>query len=115
MLRNAAWLTLFTYGLAFVVFLVMLAPAAALVYLLPGAWSAGSFVFAILFAWAVKVALIEPFAIACMMEVYFKTVEGQSPDPVWDQRLSSASQKFGEIKDEAASWASRRFGGATAM
>lgn len=114
MLKNAAWLTVITYGLAFVVFLIMLAPAAALVWFLPGAWSAGGFVFAILFAWAVKVAVIEPFAIACLMEVYFKTVEGQSPDPVWDQRLSSASNKFNQIKDKAAGWAGRRFGGGTA-
>ncbi len=115
MLKNAAWLTVFTYILAFLVFLIMLAPAAALVYFIPGAWSAGGFIFAILFAWAVKVALIEPFAIACMMEVYFKTIAGQSPDPAWDQRLSSASNKFVQLKDKAASWASRRFGGSTAM
>ena len=41
MMKNAAWLTLFVYGLSFVVFLVMLAPAAAVVYLIPGTWSAG--------------------------------------------------------------------------
>lgn len=112
MLKNAAWLTVITYGLAFLVFLIMLAPAAALVWLLPGAWSAGGFIFALLFAWAVKVALIEPFAIACMMEVYFRTIEGQSPDPVWDERLSQASGKFKQIKDKAAAWVGRRFGGA---
>ncbi|UYO00600.1 MAG: hypothetical protein KIT02_05125 [Devosia sp.] len=115
MLKNAAWLTVITYLLAFVVFLVMLAPAAALVYFIPGAWSAGGFVFAILFAWAVKVALIEPFAIACLMDVFFRTIEGQNPDPVWDQRLTSASNKFGQLKERAANWASRRFGGATTM
>lgn len=104
MLKNAAWLTIFTYGLSFVVFLLMLAPAAAAVWFLPGGWSAGSFVFALVFAWAVKAALIEPFAIACLMEVYFKVVEGQTPDPVWDQRLSSASNKFNQLKDKAAGW-----------
>jgi hypothetical protein len=104
MLKNAAWLTLITYGLAFVVFLVMLAPAAAVVYIIPGGWSAGGFVFALIFAWAVKAALIEPFAIACMMQVFFRTIEEQSPDPVWDQRLSDASRKFSKIKERAAQW-----------
>src|SRR5690606_16128454 len=56
MLKNAAWITVFTYGLSFVVFLVMLAPAAAVVWMIPGSWSAGGFIFALLFAWAVKVA-----------------------------------------------------------
>jgi hypothetical protein len=104
MLKNAAWLTVFAYILSFVVFLFMLAPAAAAVWFLPGGWSWGSFVFALIFAWAVKAALIEPFAIACLMEVYFKVIEGQSPDPVWDQRLSSASNKFNQLKDKAAAW-----------
>lgn len=58
LLINAAWLTLFRCGLSFVVFL---ASAALVVYLISGSWSAGGFVFAILFAWAVKAALIEPF------------------------------------------------------
>lgn len=98
MLRNAAWLTLFTYGLAFVVFLVMLAPAAALVYSMPGAWTAGGFVFALLFAWSVKAAFLEPFAVACLMQVYFKTIEGQRPDPEWEARLEQMSSHFRKLK-----------------
>lgn len=104
MLKNAAWLTLIVYGLSFLVFMVMLGPAAALVWFVPGAWSAGGFVFALIFAWAVKAALIEPFAIACMMDVYFRTIEGQSPDPQWDARLSGMSKKFNAIKDRATDW-----------
>jgi len=104
MLRNAAWLTLITYGLAFVVFLLMLAPAAAIVWLLPGGWSAAGVVFALIFAWAVKAALIEPFAIACMMQVFFRTTAGQTPDPEWDARISGVSRKFNELKDRAVQW-----------
>jgi hypothetical protein len=112
MLKNAAWLTVITYVLAFLIFLVMLAPAAAIVWLLPGAWSAGGFVFAILLAWAAKVALIEPFAIACMMQVYFQAIEGQEPDPVWEGRLSAASKKFNTLRDKAAGWIGHKPGGA---
>lgn len=104
MLKNAAWLALFTYGLSFVVFLVMLAPAAALVYVLPGAWSAGSLLFALVFAWAVKVALIEPFAIACLLQAYFRAIEGQAPDPEWEARLNSVSAQFRKLKDKAMKW-----------
>ncbi|QPC42939.1 hypothetical protein HW532_09705 [Kaustia mangrovi] len=103
MLKNAAWLALIVYGLSFVVFLVMLAPAALAVYLIPGAWSAGGLVFALLFAWSVKVALLEPFAIACMMEVYFRTIEGQAPDPAWDAKLEQLSGKFRSLKEQALS------------
>ncbi len=103
MLKNAAWLTLITYGLAFVVFLVMLAPAAALVYAMPGAWSAGGFIFALLFAWSVKAAFLEPFAVACLMQVYFKTIEGQVPDPEWEARLEQMSSHFRKLKARIAS------------
>ena len=104
MLKNAAWLTLFTYGLSFVVFLIMLAPAAALVYLIPGAWSAGGMVFALLFAWAVKVAVIEPFAIACLLQAYFKTIQDQTPNAEWEARLDKVSNKFGKLKSKAQNW-----------
>jgi hypothetical protein len=104
MLKNAAWLTIIMYVLAFVVFLLMLAPAAALVWFIPNAWGAGGFVFALLFAWAVKAALLEPFAIAAMMEVYFRIIEGQSPDPAWNERIGGVSRKFREMKERAANW-----------
>ena len=102
MLVNAAWLTVITYGLSFLVFLLMLAPAALVVAAIPGAWSAGGLVFALIFAWAVKAALIEPFAITCMMQVYFRRTDGQSPDPVWEQRLEGASEKFRALGQHAA-------------
>jgi len=105
MLKNAAWLALFVYGLSFLVFLVMLAPAAALVYLMPGAWSAGGMLFALLFAWAVKAAVIEPFAVACLMQSYFKAIDGQSPDPEWEARLDGVSKKFRQLKDKALAYA----------
>jgi hypothetical protein len=98
MLKNAAWLTIIVYGLSFLVFLLMLAPAAALV-------------FALIFAWAVKAALIEPFAITCMMDVYFRTIEGQAPNPEWDAKLSGVSKQFTKIKDKAAGWQPSQGGG----
>jgi len=113
MLKNAAWLAVFVYGLSFLVFLVMLAPAAAIVWLIPGAWSAGGIVFALIFAWAVKAALIEPLAVTCMMQVFFKTIEGQAMDPAWENRLDGLSGKFGKIKDKASQWAGKAAGAAT--
>ncbi len=101
MLKNAAWLALIVYGLSFLVFIVMLAPAALVVYLMPGAWAAGGVVFAFLFAWSVKAALLEPFAITCMMQVFFKVIEGQEPNPEWDAKLEQMSGKFRKLKERA--------------
>lgn len=107
MLVNAAWLTAIVYGLSFVVFLLMLAPAAAIVYLIPGAWSAGGLVFAVIFAWAVKAALIEPFAIACLLQVFFKVTEGQHPNPEWEAKLEKLSDKFRGMAAKASAWVTR--------
>src|SRR5699024_6828732 len=101
MLKNAAWLAAIIYLLSFLMFLVMLAPAALIVYLIPGAWTVAGFVFALLFAWSIKAALLEPFAITCMMQVYFRTVENQQPDPEWDARLEQISKKFRKLKERA--------------
>lgn len=104
MLVNAAWLTLITWVLALLVFLAMLGPAAAVVWLLPGESSAGMFVFAVVFAWAAKVALIEPFAVACMLQVFFKVTEGEEPLPEWKGRLTQASDKFRQLGERAVGW-----------
>lgn len=101
MVKNAIWLAVIMWGVSFVIFLLMLAPAAAIMWFIPGQLGGWAFVLAILLAWAFKAAFIEPFAIACLMQVYFKTIEGQVPNAEWDQRLAEASSKFRELRDKA--------------
>ena len=101
MIKNAVWLTIFLWVLTFLVFLLMLAPAAAVIYYFPGATGGWSFVLAIVFAWALRAALLEPFAIAALMSVYFQVIEGQVPDAQWRGKLSSASDKFAELGKRA--------------
>ncbi|MES0076052.1 hypothetical protein [Mesorhizobium sp. M0058] len=115
MVKNAIWLAVIMWGVSFVIFLLMLAPAAAIMWFIPGQLGGWAFVLAILLAWAFKAAFIEPFAIACLMQVYFKTIEGQVPNAEWDQRLAEASSKFRELRDKAlASFGGSRWGAAGA-
>ena len=73
-----------------------------------------SFVIAIVFAWACISAFVEPFVIAAMMQVYFRTIAGQVPDPEWDRRLAEKSKQFRELKDKAlASVGGSRWGAST--
>ncbi|ESX07341.1 hypothetical protein ACYG9Z_21140 [Mesorhizobium sp. RSR380A] len=101
MVKNAVWLAVIMWAVSFVIFLLMLAPAAAIMWFIPGQLGGWAFVLAILLAWAFKAAFIEPFAIACLMQVYFRTIEGQVPNAEWDQRLAEASSKFRELRDKA--------------
>ena len=102
MLKNAVWLAIFLWVLSFAVFLVMIAPAGAVLYMMPGQLGGWAFVLAVVFAWAIKAALLEPFAIAALMQVYFRVIEGQEPNPEWDRRLTEASKDFRKLRDRAA-------------
>ncbi|SDU13893.1 ABC transporter ATP-binding protein [Halopseudomonas salegens] len=113
MLKNAAWITLMIYLLYFLVFLVMLAPAALIAYLMPGGWSAAGVVFAFLLAWSIKAGVLEPFAITCLMQAYFKAIEGQEPNPEWDAKLDGMSAKFRKLKDKAGESLGKATGTAT--
>jgi hypothetical protein len=101
MLKNAAWITLFVYGLMAILFFVMLAPAALISNLYPGGMSAMGVVIAIVLAWSIKQALLEPLAVACLLQAYFRAIEGQTANPEWEDRLETMSGKFRKIKDRA--------------
>ena len=58
------------------------------------------FVVALAVAWATKAAVLEPFAVAALLQVYFKTTARQRPDPEWDAKLSST--RAGEFVGSAA-------------
>ncbi len=103
-LKNAFFLAFFIWGLTLIVFLVALAPAAAVVALFPGSAGILTVAIAVVFAWGVKQAVIEPFAMTALMQVFFKVTEGQAADPEWEARLDKATSKFRELKERAASW-----------
>jgi hypothetical protein len=102
LVKNAIWLSLFMWGIALVVFLMMIAPAAGLLYYMPGQLAGWGFVVALVFTWAFSAAFIEPFCIAALMQVYFRSIAGQTPDPQWERRLTESSKQFRELKEKAA-------------
>ena len=107
-LKNALWLSVFMWFTTILIFALLLGPVGALVWMFPG-HNAGlwAFAFALIFAIALKKALLEPLAIASLMQVFFKTIEGQTPDPEWSARLSEGSGKFRELAQKAAGWLPR--------
>ncbi len=104
MVKNAIWLSLFMWIVSLVVFLLFLAPAAGLLYYFPGQAGGWGFVIAVVFAWSFKAALLEPFAIAALMDVYFRVIEGQQANPEWERKLDGASNKFQEMAGKAMDW-----------
>lgn len=98
-LRNAVWLMLFRWLLTLVLFALLLSPAAAFVYVVPGEAAGWTLAFALILAVALQRALIDPFCIATLMQVYFSEIEGQRPNPDWDDKLAEASKSFRALID----------------
>lgn len=111
MAKNAVWLWLLMWILTIVIFAFLLLPSLAIIRAFPGDIGGWAFVLSFLVAWSFKAALLEPIAIYALMQVYFKTIEGQSPDAVWEERLEKASAKFRELKDKAAGYISSKMPG----
>lgn len=103
-LKNAFFLAFFIWGMTFLVFLIILAPVAGLVALIPALAGPMTLLVALIFAWGVKQAVIEPIGMTALMQVFFGVTEGQEPNPEWEEKLDNVSSKFRELKDKATSW-----------
>src|SRR5690554_6898902 len=104
MVKNALFLAVIVWVVTFVLFLVVLGPAAALVTAFPGLAGFWTVVVALVFALALKAALVDPFAMASLLQAYFKVTEGQEPNPEWVAKLEGASDKFREMGQKARDW-----------
>ncbi len=103
-LKNAVWLAVFVWVLTFLVFLLVLGPVALLVGLFPGVAGPFTLILALVFAWGIKQAVIEPIGMTALTQVFFKVTEGQTPNPEWEAKLDGVSAKFRELKTKAANW-----------
>lgn len=103
-LKNALWLAFFSWTLTFLVFLLVLGPAALLVQLIPASGGPLTLIAALVMAWGIKQALIEPAAMTGLMLAYFKVTEGQAPNRDWEEKLENVSSQFRQLKKKAGGW-----------
>src|SRR5690606_11858175 len=101
MLKNAVLVTVIVWLLTLLIFVVVFAPVAALVGLFPGVAGFWTFVLAAVCAWGLKAALVDPFAMTALMQVYFEKTRDQTPDPEWSAKLENMSDKFRTLKEKA--------------
>jgi len=100
-IKNAAFLTMMIWALTLVIFVVVFAPVAALIGLFhvhAGIWP---FMLALVAAWSLKSALIDPFAMVALLQVYDKVTAGQTPNPEWIAKLEGISSKFRDLTQKA--------------
>ncbi|MCC6949578.1 MAG: hypothetical protein IT539_17615 [Bradyrhizobiaceae bacterium] len=102
LMRNALAVAALTYATTIAVFLLGLIPAAMIARALPGSVAAMAVPLAAIFAWSVKQALLDPAAVASMLQVWFRAIDSARPDTDWESELTRASAHFREIKARAA-------------
>ena len=111
-LKNAVYVTAISWILTLLVIVITFGPIAAMLKM--GGFDLGymPFVIAVVASISIKAALIDPFAMTALMQVFFKVTEGQEPNPEWEAKLDKGSKKFREMKDKAVAWSTSKFGGA---
>jgi len=103
-LKNAFFLAFVIWGLTFLVFLIILGPVLAIVSFIPAVAGPLTLIIAVIMAWGIKQAVIEPIGMTALMQVFFKVTEGQQANPEWEGKLDGASKKFSQFKDKARDW-----------
>ena len=101
LMRNAVFLAAGSFATSIAVFFFALIPAAALAQAYPGGSGLIAILLALVFAWSIKQALIEPVVVAAFLDLYTRVTQGQSAEPDWDTKLVETSEQFREIKARA--------------
>ena len=100
-LKTSIWVVVLERVLSFVLWVLLLAPAAAITVLLPeSARSAGAIVtiiIAVLLAGSLRSAFIKPLFLIMIMVRFHTVIENQAINPEWDARLASMSDKFANM------------------
>ncbi len=119
-LKTGVWVVVLDKVLTAIIWMVMLAPAFVIGWLMPasGVWvTITAFVCAALFAGDVRAAFLRPLFLTMVMIKFHTSVQRQAINPEWDARLDSASEKFRELSRKAADWVApgRKAEGPTAI
>jgi hypothetical protein len=105
-LKTSVWIVIQERVLTFVLWIILLSPAAAITVMLPqSVREAGglvSVVIAILLTGAVRSAFVKPIFLVEMMVRFHALVENQPINESWDARLSEISDKFRELGRKGA-------------
>jgi len=105
-LKQAIWIAILDYVLGALLWLVMLAPAAAITYMLPLSvrefGGIVSVVIAVLFVLAARGAFLKPLFLIMIMVRFHNLVEHQDVNRQWVDRLDQVSSKFRDLSKQAA-------------
>ena len=112
-LKTAVWIVILERVLTVVLWLLLLAPAAAITLMLPHAVreQAGivTILVAAMLAGPLRAAFLKPLFLIMMMVRFHALIENQPINQEWDARLATVSDKFRDLGTQAAAgWGGMR-------
>lgn len=105
-MATALGLSLTGWVLAGAVAIGVLPAALSLAALLPDV-PGTALLLALVFGWALKATLYDPFAQACLLQLHLRLTRDQDPLPEWRGRLTQVSDKFRQLGERALRWQPR--------
>lgn len=103
-LKTAVWVVVLDKVLTLIIWVCFLAPAILVVHLIGGILGGAALIASVLFAANARSAFLEPIFLIMVMIKFHVSVEKQAINAEWDARLTSVSDKFGQIKAKAVEW-----------
>lgn len=103
-LETAVWIVIAEFALSIILWLLLLAPAAAITVMLPHSVrgvGALSVIIAVLLALAVRGAFIKPLFLIMILVRFHTAIEGQAIRQDWVARLDQLSGKFRNLEQQA--------------
>jgi hypothetical protein len=105
-LETSIWIIILEHVLSAVLWLLLLAPAAAITVMLPHAVresaAVATIIIALLLAATLRASFIKPLFLIMMMVRFHTLIEHQALNQEWDARLSSLSDRFRTLGVQAA-------------
>ncbi len=103
-LKTAVWVVVLDKVLTAVLWVVFLAPAIAITHFIGGIIGGAALIASVLCAANARSAFLEPVFLIMVMTKFHVAAENQPINAEWDARLTSISDKFGQIKEKAIDW-----------
>ncbi|MEM9951293.1 MAG: hypothetical protein AAF846_06830 [Chloroflexota bacterium] len=100
-ITSAVALMVISYLPSVAAFVIFAAPIGFLISLFSTQLAGWTLIFLLLFAWVIKVAVGDAFAVAAIISTYHRETVGKTPDPQMAAHLDQISDKFGDLKRRA--------------
>lgn len=103
-LKTAIGVVILDKALTVAAWILCMVPATLIAGALPGPLKGATIVIAALFAWNIRAAFLQPLFLIMIIIKFHVSAENQEINLEWDEKLSSISGKFKQLKDGIESW-----------